>query len=68
MGKKPFGLVIEVVSDQGAYEAQNERVILLRTVGQMGKEATFTAYANGWPKEFQPGDRYDLVKRENTNA
>lgn len=64
MSKKPFGLVIEVVSDQGTYEAENERVILLRTVGQMGKEATFTAYANGWRDDFKPGDRYELVKRE----
>ena len=64
MKRSPFHAFIEVVKDDGAFEARNERVVVLRTVGNFGEEKTFTVYGSGWPGDFKPGDRYDLIKRE----
>lgn len=64
MSRSPFHFCIEVVEDAGTYEAPNERVIVLRTVGQFGDEKTFSVYGAGNRGDFQPGDRYELVKRE----
>lgn len=60
----PFNFCMEVVKDDGAFEARNERVVILRSVGQFGQEVTVAVYGYGWPGTFKPGDRYDLVKRE----
>lgn len=62
--QSPFHFCIEVVRDDGAFEAQNERVVVLRTLGQFGEERTFSVYGVGRPGAFQPGDQYELVKRE----
>ena len=56
---------VEVVRDDGAFDARNERVVVLKTVGQLGQEAVFYAYGVGWPPDaFKPGDKYDLIRRE----
>lgn len=64
MPNSPFHMVVEVVRDDGAFEAINERVVVLKTVGQLGKEVMFYAYGTGWPGRFKEGDQYVLVKRE----
>ena len=53
----PFNFCMEVVKDDGTFEAQNERVVVLRSVGQFGPEVRVSVYGYGRPGTFQPGDK-----------
>lgn len=64
----PLHVVMEVVRDDGTYEAPNERVVILRSVGQLGTEVRVSVYGVGNRGDFQPGDQYELFKREKRNA
>jgi hypothetical protein len=64
MRRGPFHMHLEVARDDGAFEAINERVVILRTVGQLGATVNFAAYGVGYPGAYKPGDIYDLVRRE----
>lgn len=64
----PLHFVMEVVRDAGTYEAPNERVVVLRSVGQFGEEVRVSVYGAGNRGDFQPGDQYELFKREQANA
>ena len=64
----PLHFVMEVVRDDGTYEAPNERVVILRSVGQLSTEVRVTVYGAGNRGDFQPGDQYELFKREKRDA
>jgi hypothetical protein len=58
-------ICFEVVRDDGAYEAPNERVVVLRPLGSMNgvDDTLIYAYGAGERGRFKPGDRFDLVRR-----
>lgn len=60
----PLHFIMEVVEDAGTYEAPNERVVVLKSVGQFGSEVKVSVYGAGNRGDFQPGDQYELFKRE----
>ncbi len=64
----PLHFVMEVVRDAGTFEAPNERVVVLRSVGQFGEEVQVTVYGVGNRGDFQEGDQYELFKREKQDA